>query len=377
MDCGVHRDEGITFRCISWEYACRAVKRQRAARAYWGRTVRAVVAAALAACLLLLAGSAPLLARSVPAATVVVEGSPKGGGYWLVASDGTVYAFGTARNYGDMRGKHLNQPVVGIIASPSGKGYWLVAKDGGVFSFGAITFHGSLPGERVTTKSVVGMASSGPPGVPATINFPQGPDWAEIITAIATAVSALILLVGALVANSKATRVTASIKANVFAGATGFALHVRPCIRSSGLKRIRLKHESGLAPSVKVRAVEGPDVRAVEAPDDPGKSLLRAAFANDDVVDPGEEIKDSLIFPVVWPDNVMGWRVTFTFPLRRRWFLVRMCWAALRGWRLWKKLPGWLRSVLRKLPEGSPYWYWTALTFVAPPGAPPGPAGRS
>jgi hypothetical protein len=39
-----------------------------------------------------------------------------GGGYWLVASDGGVFAFGDAGYSGSMAGSALNQPVVGISA---------------------------------------------------------------------------------------------------------------------------------------------------------------------------------------------------------------------------------------------------------------------
>ena len=35
-----------------------------------------------------------------------------------------------------MAGTHLNQPIVAMAASSSGHGYWLVASDGGVFAFG-------------------------------------------------------------------------------------------------------------------------------------------------------------------------------------------------------------------------------------------------
>lgn len=67
-------------------------------------------------------------------------------GEWLVASDGGVFAFGSAKFYGSMGGKHLNAPVVGMAATPNGKGYWLVASDGGVFAFGDAPFYGSVPG---------------------------------------------------------------------------------------------------------------------------------------------------------------------------------------------------------------------------------------
>ncbi|MGA3148936.1 MAG: protease pro-enzyme activation domain-containing protein, partial [Acidimicrobiales bacterium] len=51
-------------------------------------------------------------------------------GYWLVASDGGIFAFGAAGFYGSTGGTPLNRPVVGMAATPDGKGYWLVASDG-------------------------------------------------------------------------------------------------------------------------------------------------------------------------------------------------------------------------------------------------------
>ncbi len=68
----------------------------------------------------------------------------KGAGYWLVATDGGIFAFGDAGFYGSMGGQPLNEPIVGMAAptSPLGSGYWLVASDGGVFSF-SVPFYGS------------------------------------------------------------------------------------------------------------------------------------------------------------------------------------------------------------------------------------------
>jgi hypothetical protein len=52
----------------------------------------------------------------------------------------------------------LNKPVVGMAATPDGGGYWLVASDGGVFAFGDATFEGST-GSLALNKPVVGMAA--------------------------------------------------------------------------------------------------------------------------------------------------------------------------------------------------------------------------
>ena len=46
--------------------------------------------------------------------------TPDGQGYWEVASDGGIFAFGDARFFGSMGGTPLNQPVVGMAATPDG-----------------------------------------------------------------------------------------------------------------------------------------------------------------------------------------------------------------------------------------------------------------
>ena len=61
------------------------------------------------------------------APVVGVATTPDGQGYWLVASDGGVFAFGDAPFEGSMGGRHLNAPIVGIAPTRNGQGYWLVA----------------------------------------------------------------------------------------------------------------------------------------------------------------------------------------------------------------------------------------------------------
>jgi hypothetical protein len=69
-----------------------------------------------------------------------------GHGYWLVGSDGGIFAFGSALFYGSMGATPLQRPVVGIVPTRGQGGYWLDASDGGVFSFGDTRFYGSIPG---------------------------------------------------------------------------------------------------------------------------------------------------------------------------------------------------------------------------------------
>ncbi len=96
-----------------------------------------------------------VLARPV----VGMANTADGGGYWLVASDGGIFSFGDAAYHGSMGGRYLYRPVVGMASTPDGKGYWLVASDGGVFSFGTAKFHGSMGGRKLN-KPIVGIAST-------------------------------------------------------------------------------------------------------------------------------------------------------------------------------------------------------------------------
>jgi hypothetical protein len=85
--------------------------------------------------------------------------TPDGRGYWNVAADGGLFAFGDAGFHGSMGGLPLAKPVVGMAATPDGKGYWEVASDGGLFAFGDAGFHGSMGGLPLA-KPVVGMAAT-------------------------------------------------------------------------------------------------------------------------------------------------------------------------------------------------------------------------
>ena len=63
------------------------------------------------------AGGSVSTTLQLPAAFLVVgEATPTGGGYWEVASDGGIFAFGNAAFDGSMGGKALNAPIVGITA---------------------------------------------------------------------------------------------------------------------------------------------------------------------------------------------------------------------------------------------------------------------
>ena len=85
--------------------------------------------------------------------------TPSGEGYWLVASDGGIFSFGDASFRGSTGAITLNKPIVGMTSTPSGKGYWLVASDGGIFAFGDAAFKGST-GAMTLNRPIVGMSAT-------------------------------------------------------------------------------------------------------------------------------------------------------------------------------------------------------------------------
>jgi kumamolisin len=100
-------------------------------------------------------GSTGNLRLQRPVVGIVPTKDP--GGYWLDASDGGVFSFGDTQFYGSMPGlglhpagsglpHSLNAPIVGMVPSHDQGGYFMVASDGGVFAFGDAHFAGSCPG---------------------------------------------------------------------------------------------------------------------------------------------------------------------------------------------------------------------------------------
>ena len=80
---------------------------------------------------------------------------PDGDGYWLVASDGGVFAF-DAGFRGSMGNRRLNAPVTGMV--PFGNGYLMVATDGGIFNFSDRPLAGSL-GDHPPARPIVAVAA--------------------------------------------------------------------------------------------------------------------------------------------------------------------------------------------------------------------------
>jgi hypothetical protein len=119
----------------------------------------------LAALCLIAAGLMAVLPASRATALVIghpivgMASTPDGDGYWEVASDGGIFAFGDAAFYGSEGGQPLNEPIVGMASTPDGGGYWEVASDGGIFAFGNAGFDGSEGGQHLN-EPIVGMAST-------------------------------------------------------------------------------------------------------------------------------------------------------------------------------------------------------------------------
>ena len=60
-----------------------------------------------------------------------------GHGYWEVAADGGVFAYGDAAFNGSLGGDRPAAPIVGMASDRATGGYWLVAADGTVTAFDA------------------------------------------------------------------------------------------------------------------------------------------------------------------------------------------------------------------------------------------------
>ncbi len=112
---------------------------------------------------------------------VGMASTPDGHGYWLVAADGGIFAFGDAQFHGSTGSMTLNKPIVGMASTPTGLGYWLVASDGGIFAFGNAPFFGST-GSMTLNKPIVGMAVRPPFAVkvdPYPDTSGQTSDWVD------------------------------------------------------------------------------------------------------------------------------------------------------------------------------------------------------
>jgi hypothetical protein len=63
--------------------------------------------------------------------------TPTGHGYWLVAADGGIFAFGDAAFYGSGTASLTGQHVIGIAPAADGRGYRIVTGSGQTLPVGA------------------------------------------------------------------------------------------------------------------------------------------------------------------------------------------------------------------------------------------------
>ena len=107
------------------------------------RCTRGLLSFALLPFLLLISGSVAGASAHQPA----LSWTP--GSFWQVDASGQVYG---GPLLGSTAGLHLNKPVVGMASTSDGQGYWLVAADGGVFAFGDAKFFGSMAGHPLNCR---------------------------------------------------------------------------------------------------------------------------------------------------------------------------------------------------------------------------------
>jgi Glycosyl hydrolase family 26 len=83
----------------------------------------------------------------VPGAVAAdLEATPSGDGYWIVDSLGHVYAYGDAASLGGIDAGRLapGETVTSLSGTPSGKGYWIFTSRGRAVSVGDAVFYGDM-----------------------------------------------------------------------------------------------------------------------------------------------------------------------------------------------------------------------------------------
>jgi len=83
---------------------------------------------------------------------------PQGDGYWMIARDGGIFAFGRAPFAGSGANSRSASPYVAMLPSTTGKGYALLLSDGSVLPYGDVPYLGGASGRVAGTA--LGMAGS-------------------------------------------------------------------------------------------------------------------------------------------------------------------------------------------------------------------------
>ena len=88
--------------------------------------------------------------------------SSDGGGYFMVASDGGVFAFGDARFAGSCPGiGGCSGHAVAVVPDATGNGYWVMTNTGAVYTFGDAANHGAPGAQPTSITSAVATPNGG------------------------------------------------------------------------------------------------------------------------------------------------------------------------------------------------------------------------
>ena len=85
--------------------------------------------------------------------------TPDGGGYWILAADVSVYAYGDARYDGGATGIGNLDFASAIFGTADGAGYWVASSTGQVWNRGDAPVLGSMAGTKLNGAIVGGTGS--------------------------------------------------------------------------------------------------------------------------------------------------------------------------------------------------------------------------
>jgi hypothetical protein len=95
-----------------------------------------------------------------PSQTVQIAQAADGSGYYILAPDGDVYAYGGAPFYGSAQSSYFSgQTAVALIVDGNGLGYWIVSSSGNVYAFGGAPYEGSAGSYFNGQTAVAAIAS--------------------------------------------------------------------------------------------------------------------------------------------------------------------------------------------------------------------------
>ncbi|MCU1368137.1 MAG: Esterase, partial [Ilumatobacteraceae bacterium] len=102
-------------------------------------------------------GAAPKLGAPTGSGTPIdLAVTPTGAGYWVLTDTGRVLAVGDAVDKGDLKRSKVkwHKPVAHVVGTPSGKGYVIVNSEGSMLAFGDAPAFPSFGGSGMTVAGV-------------------------------------------------------------------------------------------------------------------------------------------------------------------------------------------------------------------------------